>query len=145
MSFAAALLVTAGHATAQALPEGFKACAAYRDRDERLGCYDAEVARLSSPAAKEQNFGVANGSLARGKAQQAAPFDEISARITEVTTRPHGEMIVTLDNAQVWSQTRPGGQFRVQPGDAIKVKAGALGAYLLIAPSGRATKVTRIK
>jgi hypothetical protein len=132
--------------SAESLPAGMRACATHKDRDERLACFDAEVARLTSPAAQVQSFGVDNSELARKQAaQQPAVSEEITARVASVTARPHGELIVTLDNGQVWSQMHANPQFTLQAGDSVKVKTGALSSYVLVSPSGRATKVTRTK
>jgi len=128
---------------AETLSPGMKACASLQSNDERLACYDAEVARLMSPQAVEKNFGMANGALAHEEASATA--SEIAAKVTQVASRPHGELQVMLDNDQVWVQTQASGQFRVRPGDDVKIKAAALGSYLLLAPSGKATKVTRVK
>jgi hypothetical protein len=145
-TLAALTLMTPAAPAAELLPPGFRACAAQPDRDRRLACFDAEVARLTSPAAKEQNFGTDTGALARQRAeQQADDFVEIVANVTSVVARPHGELIVTLDNGQVWSQTQANSRFTLQAGDSVKVKVGALSAYVLVAPSGRATKVTRTR
>lgn len=95
---------------------------------------------------KEQNFGTDAGALARQKAaQQTDEFEEITAHVSGIVTRPRGELVVTLDNGQTWSQTQASAPFALQEGDSVKIKAGAMSAYLLIAPSGRTTRVTRIK
>jgi hypothetical protein len=147
-AFFALTLVLPGRmvSAAESLPPGFRECATHADRDERLACFDAEVARLSSPAVKEQNFGTDAGSLARQKAaQRTDKFEEITARVSSIVTRPRGELVVTLDNGQIWSQTQTSAPFALQEGDSVKIKTGAMSAYLLIAPSGRTTRVTRIK
>ena len=147
-AFLAATLVLPGRivSAAESLPPGFRECATHAGRDERLACFDAEVARLSSPAQKEQNFGTDAGALARQKAaQQTDKFEEITAQVSSIVTRPRGELVVTLDNGQTWSQTQASAPFALQAGDSVKIKTGAMSAYLLIAPSGRATRVTRIK
>ncbi|HEY4366437.1 MAG TPA: hypothetical protein VGN07_04325 [Steroidobacteraceae bacterium] len=131
---------------AELLPKGFRECATHEDRDQRLACFDAEVARLASEAAKEQNFGTDSGDLARQKAAQDTDrFESISAKVTGIATRPHGELVLTLDNGQVWAQTQALAQFAIEAGDSVRIKAGAFSAYILIAPSGRTTRVTRVK
>lgn len=126
---------------AETLPEGIRACAQQQDRDQRLACFDAEVARLSSPAAVAQNFGVTRA-MAQG---QPAQPNEITARVTDVATRPHGELVLTLDNGQVWQQIEAAAGWSVKAGDRVIIKSGAFSSYRLLAPSGRTTKVTRTK
>jgi hypothetical protein len=127
---------------AETLPEGIRACAQHQDRDQRLACFDAEVARLSSPAAVAQNFGVTR---AMEQSKQSTQPNEITARVTDVATRPHGELVLTLDNGQVWQQIEAVAGWSVKAGDQVIIRSGAFSSYRLLAPSGRATKVTRTK
>lgn len=135
---------------AEDLPEGFRKCAAYEDRDARLDCFDSQVARWPDPtrvnrAAPDQGFGVTGGVLAQQQAKQNAQPSEITARVTVVATQPRGELVMTLENGQVWEQTQSGSKFRAKVGDTVTIKAAALNSYMMVAASGRATKVTRIK
>lgn len=129
---------------AETLPQGMRACAQHQDRDRRLACFDAEVARLSSPAAAVQNFGVTRAMEQEHSTQSAQP-NEITARVADVATRPHGELVLTLDNGQVWQQIETVAGWSVKAGDQVTIKAGALSSYRLVAPSGRTTKVMRTK
>jgi hypothetical protein len=45
----------------------------------------------------------------------------------------------------VWSQTEFNSQADVQVGDAITVRRGALGSYLLVTKAGVGTRVRRVK
>jgi hypothetical protein len=92
----------------------------------------------SNPA----EFGVSNGPLAAKR--QTKSLKNISAVVTNVATRPRGELVVTLDNGQVWQQNEAVDYFPLHVGDAVEISSGALGSYVLSAPSRRYTKVTRI-
>jgi hypothetical protein len=87
-------------------------------------------------------FGVRNGPLEA----KLYPVREkrMLAAVSGVSTRARGELVVTLDNGQVWRQIQPA-DFPLKPGDHVEIDVGALGSYILWSPSSRrATKVTRI-
>ena len=154
-------------AWAQAVPPSLRACAAETKDAERLACFDREIARLSqlpttinSPAAAvpppppgpplsaEENFG-RRGEMVRKEREEertrTPALKELSAVVTKVSARAHGELVVTLDNGQVWVQELPDPHFSVAVQDKVKIKPGALGSFLLAAPSGRSTRVRRLR
>jgi len=157
----AAALVTAGPARA-VVPDataGFLACAAEKDDARRLACFDAAIAqsgKLSGdsppavaavPLSQEEKFGL-RGELKQEKAQKAPELQELEqlqAQVTKVSTKPYGELVVTLENNQVWAEIQTNSGARVKAGDRVTIKAGALGSFLLVAPNGRSTKVTRVR
>lgn len=126
------------------------ACADEPDDARRLRCFDAAAAGARSvkvaPAAvvpvatPEEKFG-ARGDVRK---EQVEELTEIAATATAVSKRPHGEHVITLDNGQVWAEIAPS-KIRVKEGDPVKIEAGILGSFLLIAPNGRASKVSRIR
>lgn len=68
----------------------------------------------------------------------------MSSVVARISSRAHGELVVTLDNGQVWAQLEPG-YLSLKPGDAVEISIGALGSYVMWVPaSRRASKVTRI-
>jgi hypothetical protein len=91
-------------------------------------------------ATPEERFG-ARGDL---KPEKHTDLSEIAGTVTDLGTKPHGELIVTLDNGQVWAEIAAG-KIKLKKGDAVKVERGALGSYSLIAPNGRSSKVARIR
>ena len=97
----------------------------------------------TSPAPSDTEFGVHNGPL---EAKRITPQREkrLLAVVSNISNRAHGELVVTLDNGQVWVQIEPS-TYPVKPGDHVEIDVGALGSYVLWTPSiRRATKVTRI-
>jgi hypothetical protein len=87
-------------------------------------------------------FGVRNGPLEA----KLYPIREkrMLAVVSSVSTRARGELVVRLDNDQVWVQLQPS-EYPLKPGDHVEIDVGALGSYVLWCPSSRrATKVTRI-
>ena len=79
------------------------------------------------------------------KEQKKGELTELSATATAISAKPRGELVITLDNGQVWGEIAPGSKIKVKPGDAVKIEAGTLGSFILIAPNGRSSKVTRIR
>ena len=141
---------------AQALPQALQACIAERDDSRRLACFDRAVQPLAqgggvivSPAmTRQQRFGF-SGELARktrdASGETAQELREIDAVVTAVAQRGYGQISVTLDNGQVWSQKAAGQFFRVKVGDRVTVKAAALGSFLLVDTEGRSIRVGRVK
>lgn len=157
----AATLVTAGPARAAepVIKAEFFACAAEKDDARRLACFDAAVDRaqaapanqapavVAAPLSQEEKFGL-RGELKQEKAQKAPELQELEqlqAQVTKVSVKPHGELVVTLENGQVWTEIQTNSGARVKAGDRVAIKAGALGSFLLVAPNGRSTKVTRVR
>jgi hypothetical protein len=89
------------------------------------------------------DFGVRNGPLQA----ERDPVREktMLAVVSAVSFRGRGELVVTLDNGQVWRQIQPS-DYPLKPGDHVEIDVAALGSYRLWTPSTRrATKVTRIQ
>ncbi len=88
-------------------------------------------------------FGVHNGAL-EAKLIGRQREKRLLAVVSAVSNRPRGELVVTLDNGQVWVQLEPA-NYPLKAGDHVEIDVGALGSYVLWSPSNRrATKVTRI-
>jgi len=163
------LLSGAGLArAADSTDEALLGCAQESDDAQRLRCFDSIVANLrrttaapvasaaaapvpASPASApppartaptaEQRFG-ARGEISPDKHEQ---INELSGTVTALGTKPHGELVVTLDNAQVWAEITTGSKVKLKIGDTVKIERGAFGSYSLIAPNGRSSKVSRIR
>jgi hypothetical protein len=169
--FATALAATAAlalqgvpFARAQSIPPSLHACTAETDDARRLACFDREMARMSEPKKTDQPLAVAaapaqpplspqeqfgrNGAMDREERErqhaQSADLKELQATVTKVTTRALGELLITLDNGQVWLQQTADPHFDVSVQDKITIKPAALGSYLMVAPSRRSTRVTRL-
>jgi FKBP-type peptidyl-prolyl cis-trans isomerase len=156
----AAALVAAGPVRAAAATTAeFLACAAEKDDARRLACFDAAVDRaraapanpapavVAAPLSQEEKFGL-RGELKQEKAQKVPELQELEqlqAQVTKVSTKPHGELVVTLENGQVWTEIQTSSGARVKTGDRVTIKPGALGSFLLVAPNGRSTRVTRVR
>jgi hypothetical protein len=162
-------------ATGATPPPHFMACASETDDSRRLACFDAAVARVATsagpsapadaglsakgggtatapvvaapPLSKEEKFGL-RGELKEEKARQApelAELKELQAQVTNVAVKPHGQLILTLDNGQVWHEIQANSGIRVKAGDRVTIRSGALGSFSVVAPNGRSSKVTRAR
>jgi hypothetical protein len=151
-TLAAALLATTAIQSALAgddLSQRIAACTREQDDARRLACFDRAAA---PPAAAKQvdatqDFGVHGSELARNR-DDDDPKDStptrISATVAGVEKRARGELVVTLDNGQVWAQKEVGPYFPIKVGDAVSIIAGTLGSHNLVVAS-RATAVTRVR
>jgi hypothetical protein len=174
LTLAAAGMAPVQGSTPDPLPAQLKHCASLTVASARLACYDALAGSSASnqvapptpagsssaatagtaatagiaasgapPAPSDMEFGVHNGPL---ETKRITPQREkrLLAVVSAVSNRPRGELVVTLDNGQVWVQIEPA-NYPLKPGDHVEIDVAALGSYVLWSPSNRrATKVTRI-
>jgi hypothetical protein len=168
-SVAAACLALApqlGHA--QSDLDALRACATEHDDVRRLACYDQAVGvrKRSGPPAEaapasaarepnatapvagpspEEQFGY-RGAIARKeldeKAAQDPVPDQVEAAVAEVARRPRGELVLTLDNGQVWAQ-KTADSSRVKVGDRVTIRKASFNSFLLVLPNNRSTRVVR--
>ena len=156
------------------VPAPLLACAAEPDNTRRLACFDQELARMrggdhpgkpaaaptatpavaagATPAAtppaatprvvsQEEEFGL----RVDQKEEKLGQLSEIVATVTDVRAKPHGELIITLANEQVWAEIAPGSKIKLKPGDTVKIESGVLRSFVLVAPNGRSSKVSRVR
>ena len=163
-SGALVVLAAASHANAQQAPR----CSDLYDDAQRLACYDAAFGKPArpgtAPAAPPAAPAASSSSVNRSApataptapavvpvppaqaAASAAPAaaalpKNISASIKEVARRPDGRFVVTLDNGLVWSQLERDTVAEVTVGDAVTIRGGALGSYILTTRGGVRTRV----
>ena len=164
----ALLAAQLGHA--QSDQDALRACATEHDDARRLACYDEAMgarkasrpgaeaappsasrepqatAPVAAPAPEEQ-FGY-RGAIARKELDEKAARDpvpdEVEAVVAEIARRPRGELVLTLDNGQVWAQ-KAADSSRVKVGDRVKIKKASLNSFLLVLPNNRSTRVVREK
>jgi hypothetical protein len=117
----------------------------------------AAAATATSPGNPNQDFGLtparkesieaaqskATGTPAAPK-EPAVP-DSITARVVTAARRMTGELVVILDNGQVWVQIDTEVQGRVKEGDEVTIRKGTLGSYLLVTPNHILVRVRRVK
>jgi hypothetical protein len=139
----AVLAASGAYATPEFLPPGMRVCQQMKDDAERLACYDRELA--AHTVAPEKTFGLnAEKTRETQKIKTAVEAPSVAAKVTAITHRPHGELVYTLDNGQVWAQLLAA-ESRIEVGNTVSVKPGAMGSFFLYSPSGLATRVKRVQ
>lgn len=157
-----------GVASAQTLPPSLRACMSESDAGRRLACFDRESAQLTSesapakaaPAAAAtaaaaaektpaEKFGY-RGNIARAEIdkkdeEERSAAEQLTATVTELATLAHGELVLTLDNGQVWQQKAGDRAMRIKVGDAVTIKRGSMNSFLLTSEAKGSMRVARVK
>ena len=101
-----------------------------------------------APVSPEAGFGF-RGEVGREAVDQrrakTSTLTQLDSTVTQISKRPHGELVLTLEHAQVWTQKSPDPSFRLKAGDRVSIKRRSLGSFLLAVPTGRTTWVTRLR
>ena len=110
------------------------------------------VAKAESPAGAataptSAEFGLNDKAKREKEAAEnkPAPPKELAAHVTEVSTPRLGDLLVILDNGQRWVGIERKPSTIVRSGDTVKIRAGALGGYMLITPAGTTIRVKRVE
>jgi hypothetical protein len=144
-----ALLCSCCVVTAAANPDVNNCITIESDR-QRLNCYDELFlpAIISPPTPEEalqseiEEFGIEHAKQARR--EQSPELDEITATVEKISQRPRNELVFTLSNGQVWTQTRPR-LMDVDKGVAVVIRRAGLGGYILTTERGASTRVKRLQ
>ena len=150
LSLLAAASVGPALAADDDLVERIASCTREQDDARRLACFDRAAApKPGAPKVDSaETFGVHGSELARSRGAASPQPEEapmrIAATVKAIEKRAHGELVVTLDNGQVWAQKETRAYFPLKVGDAVSILAGTLGSHRLIA-GDRATAVTRVQ
>jgi len=126
------------------LADGMRRCATQTDQTLRLACFDALASSL--PKLEADKFGM-NAEIAQKREPPEKRWvkdDMLTGKIRALREAPHGQLIFTLDNDQVWIQDEPSPNLRFSVGDAIHIEHGALSSLWLVADHGRKTRVKRL-
>jgi hypothetical protein len=89
-----------------------------------------------------KNFGFTEAQRAPAAAQAAAP-KAITAHIAKVIDTRWGPSYAVLDNGQTWEFVDSDQQAGLRPQDAVTIKRGTLGSFLLVTPSHHSYHVRR--
>jgi hypothetical protein len=108
----------------------------------------AAPAPAASQVTDEEKFGY-RGNLARPEADrrraQEEELDQMTAKVVEVSARPHGQFVAKLENGQVWEQKTIDRSVRLKVGDEVMIRRASLGSFMLVTASGKSTRVTRVE
>lgn len=109
----------------------------------------ATPAGASSDAARAvEEFGLTEAAKRKRdpeKAKETMP-ESISASVASVSFRPTGEVVVKLDNDQVWEQAEiVTTRARVKAGDVVTIRKASLGSYTMVTSSRMMIRVRRVR
>ncbi|ATC99941.1 MULTISPECIES: type VI secretion system-associated protein TagO [Pseudoalteromonas] len=141
--------------------QALKACSFIENDFQRLQCYDQVVAGKELTAAKANNNKKAKPDSKRtstNNENQAKPkkdnfglehkkldkeTDEITSVVVSVKKKPHGELMVTLENGHVWHQTGTE-YFSVKEGETVIISRGLFNSFTMkVEGRNRGIKVKR--
>jgi hypothetical protein len=97
----------------------------------------AAAGATAAGATSDKSFGLTKHAV---PSAEEGP-DHIQAQVTRIDTDRLGNVRLSLDNGQVWTFNAPDTLIRV--GDAVTIKRGALGSFLLRTPEHHTYKVQR--
>ncbi len=146
-------------------PGGRHPCASLADNTARLACYDdafgrpaeatsaapapaaAAPAAVAPEAKARQDFGLSEHDKRARAEKQGTPTepDSLSGKVASVGHRPTGELVVTLEDGQVWVEVGPSGGVVVKAGELVTIRRASLGSYMLVTPTHVGTRVRRVK
>lgn len=102
----------------------------------------------SSPSPDADDFGM-NVAIARqregGRNAPTSVSKEMHAVVAKVSTKPYGEVVLELDNGQVWEQPEVTSTFIIKAGENVVIRQAKLGSFLLRADSGATARVRRVR
>lgn len=90
---------------------------------------DAEQAARRAEQAKRDAFGAEQLPKGHQNPKPEEPQKELKGSITELLTDAFGNIVVVLDNGQVWRQTDSVSLPPVRVGDAVLIQRGLLGSF----------------
>jgi hypothetical protein len=151
--------------------EALRACAAEQNDLRRLVCYDEAMGVAAQPQSAAPSAAAAAAAAPKAAAPPVAPADaqakfgyrgaiarkdleeqaranpgseRIDAAVIELERRPHGQLVLTLDNGQVWAQ-KTAETARVKVGDRIAIKKASFNSFLMVLPNNTTVRVAREK
>jgi hypothetical protein len=138
-----------------------KQCAGINDPSKRLACYDQVAERPpATSAALPEDSRAAKASPA-ASAGPAAPHNEsfglyapehpaaprvealITAKVISIGISSSGRSTISLEGDLVWELDSADPVLKI--GDAVTVKRGTLGSFILTTPAGRLHRVHRVR
>lgn len=136
-----------GRAVAAHAPAASSADATPRSHGSTSG--SAPVAARTAPPAEpepspEKAFGMTPQLQQKESGgQKSATLDKLTAHIAAVAHKPRGELIVKLDNGQVWEEAEASSHLDLHPGDEVILRKGVLGAFYMSSQQVRGLRVKR--
>jgi hypothetical protein len=132
-------------AVAENLDDALRRCARQSDVAQRLACFDDIVRTL--PQVEADRFGM-TADIERKRDPQAvqqAKDEMLSGKISGLRQAPHGQLIFTLDNGQVWIQTEASPNVQFALSEDVHIEHGAMSSLWLVADKHRKVRVNRLR
>ncbi len=97
--------------------------------------------RAEVPASSDtvESFGLSSWKDKEGEIR------EVSSTVANVSKRAYGQLVVTLDNGQVWTEKDPVQGFRVREGDTLTIRKGTFGGFRMINSGNRSSPAIRME
>jgi hypothetical protein len=133
----------------KAAREAAREAAAKAQEEARLAAAkaaaDKQAAEQRAAKAQVDAFGASTVAPDKrpAKAQGEEALDTLQATIKEILRGPLGELIVVLDNDQIWRQTEPGTLPVVRVGDQVTLKKRLLSGFFMTLERQRRTIAVR--
>lgn len=145
------------------VPESLRKCAGIADASERLQCYDRAMASLGAPVVSgaavvpsaavaaapvltpEEKFGARGEVKAKQQPKAEEPtLERLTATVKALRRGPNGELVVTLENGQVWRQlsAQP---MMIKVGESVSIRPMTFNSFWMVDASGRGSRVKRIQ
>ena len=74
-----------------------------------------------------------------------APMDEITSNVARIRERSYGELIIYLENGQIWKRKHRDSHFRLKSGESVTISKSAVAGYRLSGNSNNSIQVERLK
>jgi hypothetical protein len=111
---------------------------ARKKQEAALAAQRAEAERVAAAEraekAKVEQFGAAGVPILRKEAQdqaQAGELDELKAKVAEVFKGGQGELVLVLDNGQIWRQAEVKTMPPIRAGDPVTIKRRMISGFML--------------
>jgi len=72
-------------------------------------------------------------------------LESLTATVVKIRKHPYGELIVSLDNGQIWEQEHVDRRFKLRVGDTVTIRRGKVSGYRLSGKANKTIQVTRRK
>lgn len=141
-------------------------CADIAEDSARLACYDEAVGRLEAAetageiatvtrseveAVQRDSFGFSIPSLPSlalprlgGGEGDDGDLERVTVAVSRISRDGFGDVVVTLENGQVWRQTDRG-QVRYRDPEMAEVRRAAMGSFMMRLDNGRLFRVERVR
>jgi FtsZ-interacting cell division protein YlmF len=161
--FGLLLMLVSPFGIANTLFDKLSDCSKNNDDLQRLTCFDEVVTKEKNSQTKqhiEQHqapLQVATTKQVDHTNQRQSEFGQedkqraknsikqIQATIISIKKAPHGELIITLDNGQVWRQT-DSIRIKLRKGDSVNIERRAMGSFFIgTANANKTMRAKRVK